>query len=376
MPKTRKISAKVHSAEVQSQMQKVMADKKKQGANKKSITGKVALLAGTLAASIKSNPGAYIAGLGSIAVGGYAALKNKTSPPSHSPEQTKPANPFKTLDAFLRNGTFGTLKADAARIDGVVLSRGQDASKVFKDPNNAGAGLILCPKAMKLFNKHSDKPEYQSEQGYFKLAMVSAIKVRERFLGTPVMGDKGQNDLASYHVADSRYVPGGSPFLSLTLNDPSAAFFGAGGYDSDPAPGAGGYDSPGHEVKPNKNGKVFKGSVNNESTIFPIIGGKTKGVAIGRDPQKMADRGMVLTNELKVPTGELVIVGGYYFNDVIELEEAFSQNPEQFRSVSDLEYMSSQMLDSDKDTKVSYDDFRHHATRIQRQQGIDLNKLN
>lgn len=216
-------------------------------------------------------------------------------------------------NAFLRNGTFGTLKADAARIDGVVLSRGQDVSKVFKDPNNPGAGLMLCPKAMKLFNKHSDKTEYQSEQGRFKLAMMSAIKVREQFLGTPVMGDKGQNDLASYHVADSRHVPGGSPFLSLTLNDPSAAFFGAGGFDS-----------YGGEVTPNKDGKVFKGSVNNESTIFPIVAGKIKGVAIGRDPQKMADRGMALTNELKVPTGELVIVGGYYFNAAIELEEAFN----------------------------------------------------
>jgi Ca2+-binding EF-hand superfamily protein len=38
--------------------------------------------------------------------------------------------------------------------------------------------------------------------------------------------------------------------------------------------------------------------------------------------------------------------------------------------------MSSQMFDADNDAKISYNNFRDHAARIHRQQGIDLNKLN
>jgi hypothetical protein len=319
-----------------------------------------------LVTSIKSNPATYSVVLGAVALGGWTASKNQTSIgvlPHSEPE--KSANPSKVIDAYLRNGTFGTLEVDVEKIGGVTVSRGADSSFVFMDPHNPPGGLILCPKAMKLFNKYKDDPQYQSDQGRFKLAMMSAIKVRKTFLEKPVMGREGQNDLASYHVADSKAVPGGSPFLSLSLNDPIAGYFAAGGLDN-----------AGRVTKPNAKGKVFKSSVNNESTIFPVVAGKVKGVSIGYDPQKISDRGLALTNKLKVPTGELLIVGGFYFNNAIELEEAFKQNPDQFRTVSDLDHMSTQMLDPDKKSPVRYFDFSHQARRLERQQGIDLDNLN
>lgn len=336
--------------------------------NESAIGEKTALsrAVSALVTSIKSNPATYSVVLGAVALGGWTASKSQTSlgaPPL--PEPQRRANPSEVIDAYLRNGTFGTLKADVETIDGVTVSRGADSSFVFMDPNNPPGGLILCPKAMQLFNKHKNDPQYQSDQGRFKLAMMAAIKIRKTFLEKPVMGREGQNDLASIHVADSKAVPGGSPFLSLTLNDPVAGYFAAGGLDN-----------AGRVTKPNANGKVFKSSVNNESTIFPVVAGKIKGVSIGHDPRKISDRGMAITKQIKVPLGELLIVGGFYFNDAIELEEAFKQSPDQFRTTSDLEHMSTQMVDPDKNSPVSYLDFSHQARRLERQQGIDLDNLN
>ncbi len=335
-----------------------MLEKKEQAKNEKSIFAKAI---SSFATSIKSNPGTYVA-LGSVALSGWTALRNKPLPESTSPEQTKPANPSKVIDAYMRNGTFGTLAIDAKKINGVAVSRGADLSSVFKDPNNPSGGLILCQRALKSFNIHKNESKYQSEQGRFELAMKSAIKIRKLFLKN---SEYIQNELASYHTSDSNRVPRGSPFLSLTLNDPIAVYFAAGGID---------YNF--REIEPNRNGMVFQSSVNNESTIYPVIGGKVKNAYQYLAKHSMSDIGMAFSEELKVPMGELVIVGGFYFNNAIELKKALQKNPEQFRTVSDLVNMSSQMLDANKNSAVHYLPFHDHPERLKRQLGIDLENLN
>ncbi|MCR2747187.1 hypothetical protein [Limnobacter parvus] len=255
---------------------------------------------------------------------------------------------------FLRNGTFGAPLADGQRLDGVVVSRGDRVSNVINDPYCEGAGIILSDQAKKIFDQHRDKPKYAGPEGQFKLAILAAKKTREKFMARPVYGTHGQNDIASIQMANSNAVKGGSPLLSLTLNNYTAAYFALGGVDDD-----------GIQKPVNQDGKVFLGQVNNASTIYPVVGGKIKGVAIGNDPRPVTDRGMTLAQGMNIPFSEMLIVGGYYFHGTLPVQDAFRQPLETLRQIPDLygSSLSFQMLDPIKG-KPEFYPFHHHLPRI------------
>ncbi len=69
-------------------------------------------------------------------------------------------------------------------------------------------------------------------------------------------------------------------------------------------------------------------------------------------------------------------MGGYYFNEAIELQKALEQSPEQFRTVSDLNDAPSQILDANENAPVIYLNFSRQAECLKRQLGFDLDALN
>lgn len=317
---------------------------------------KLALFANSIFSSLKYASINYSADMGSFVVYNAYELANK------SPIKPPPNHSEKTINEYLGNGTFGTLSVDSEKINGIVVYRGDKLSNVVVDPKHQESGLLLSARAMKIYNKHKGKPEYQSDQARFNLAMRSAIEVREDFLRTPVLGTQSQNELAAFHAHDSRWVPNGSPFLSLTLNEALAGYFAAGGYEGR------------SEVEPNKDGKVFQSSVNNQSTVFPVVYALVKGV--GHNQFNISDHGMKITDQLKIPYGEVLIVGGFYFNNKIDFKDALRQNPEKFRSVSDLSNMSTQMFEGNQNFDVNWFDFSYHVSRFERQHNFSFSGLN
>jgi hypothetical protein len=298
---------------------------------------------------------AWSLGVAMLAIG-YAGIRSLQQPkgiPSISSHTDSPYPPG-ILAQYLPNGTFGAPLEDGLRLDGVMVCRGDKTSHVIQDPYNKDGGIILSDRARKIFDRLSHNPKYASPEGQFKLAVLAAKRTREKFMNLPVNGMHGQNDLASIQLANSRAVKGGSPFLSLTLNHFTAGYFALGGQDN-----------TGHSSPVNLDGRVFLSRVNNATTVYPVVGGKTKGVKIGFDPRPISDKGMVLSSKLKVPIAELLIVGGYYFYDSVSTNQALTQNPDTFRKIPDL-YKSSlsfQMVEPINGS-VEFLSFQHHFPRI------------
>lgn len=316
-------------------------------------------LGAAIISSAKTNPGTTSA-VACVAVAtGFAGIKSLPSfrqTTVFTPSNTGATYPRGVVADFLHNGTFGAPLEDGLRLDGVVVARGDRERNVVHDPYNEGGGIILSDQAKKIFDRYSQDPKFASPEGQFKLAILSAIKIREAFLQRPVSGPKGQNDIASIHLADSKALKGGSPLLSLTLNNFTAAYFGLGGVDNSGA------------TKPvNQDGKVFLARVNNASTIYPAVGGKVKGIPAGNDPRPVSDRGMTLASDMNIPFSEMLIVGGYYFHNSLSVQQAFKQPLHTLRQIPDLygSSLSFQMLEP-IEGRVEFYPYQGHLPRIQK----------
>ena len=266
---------------------------------------------------------AHVLGWTAVFSGVYQLARGLGQAISPLPQPLKvcPHNPASEMGAFLHNGTYGVLEADLSRLDGVMVARGDRLGKVVSDPCAPGAGMILSDFAQNIFGSLKEEAGFPlSPEAEFDLAVRAASMTRTSYL----QDEHTLNNYASVHVRDSKGFKFGSPFVSLTMNNRIAAHFGLGGADNK------------NNLQPfNRDGRVFLGSINNASTVYPVVQRAIKNIDSSTSVGKVSDIALRMGKDI-VPVAELLVLGGYYFYESVSLAEAESQNPKTFRKIPDL----------------------------------------
>lgn len=260
------------------------------------------------------------------------------------PDMQPPVYPSGSTYDLIHEGTFGAPRNIGEDNKWVHVARGTTSERTYKDPYSEKGGIILSKAAQHCFDRNKHKiSNANNARAKFKLAIMCSEKVANEFRG---LSPRHQNYLAHLHTANSLGLKKPSPYVSSSLNNATAAYFALGGIDH-----------RNQVIAPNKNGRVYLAFVNNDTLVYPVLGSKVKGYndqsIIAGQPNELY---MDFHNDLAIPIGEIIIVGGYYYYDSITKEDAFKQDPETYKTLLDIkpDTLSTQMFTVPQNSYPSY----------------------